>query len=126
MDNNIKILLVNCDELEAILTSVNFQEITKVKDGKKAIKEFVAEPYAVTFIHELPAEEEKALIGSMLEINPEHFIVMLTDKITPEKILSSVQNGTSGILSQPFNASKIKLELDKFDLYSGDEDRKAS
>lgn len=126
MNNNIRILLVNCNELEDVLQSLNFQQITKVKDGKTAIKEFVAEPFDVTFVHELPTEEEKALIESMLEMNPEHYIVNLTDTISPEKVMNSVRNGACGILSKPFTAHKIRLELDKFDLFAGDENRKVS
>ena len=129
MDNNIRILLVNCDELESVLNSLNYQQITKAKNGKEAIKEFVEEPFAITFVHELPSEEEHALISSMLEINPQHYIVSLTDTVSPEKLKNFAQNGAKGILSKPFSAHKVKLELDKFELIVGEEsdnERKAS
>lgn len=131
MDNNIKILLVNCDDIEPVLNSINLKEITKTKNGKDAIKQFVEQPFSVTFVHELPAEEEQALISSMLEINPSHYVVTLTDHINPEKLKSFMQNGAHGILSQPFTAHKIKLELDKYDLFYPDttedeDERKAS
>lgn len=126
MNNNIKILLVNCNELEDVLHSFNYQHISIVKNGKSAIKEFVGEHYDVTFIHELPAEEERALIASMLEINPDHYIVILADDINAEKVLQAVQSGARGILNKPFTAPKLKLELDKFELFSTAEQRKVS
>lgn len=128
MDNNIKILLVNCDDLEPILNSINFKDITKTSNGKEAIKQFVEDSYAITFVHELPTEEEQSLISSMLEINPDHYVITLTDQVNPKVVKRFMQTGAQGILNRPFTASKLKLELDKYDLYypeaSDEEDKR--
>jgi DNA-binding NarL/FixJ family response regulator len=94
------------------------QNLVTVKSAGAAIKEFVnanaTDPYDLTFIHDLADGEEIELLKSLVEVNPDHYVVILTDTITADKVLGSIKLGASGILSKPFTPEKLRLELEKF------------
>ena len=125
MNKNIKILVVNNENkteanvaLTTTLTNINMQNVLTVNSVKEAIQVFVdaneTSPFDVTLLHELNDEDEIGLIKSLIEINPEQYVVVLTDSILPEKVLNCIRAGASGLLNKPFSAEKLRLELDKY------------
>jgi len=130
VNKNIKILLVNNtvsasdDVITRELASLGLQNLVVVAGAGLAVKEFVQQrgkvPYDVTFIRDQKDQDELELLKSIIEIDPSHYVVMLTDNITPDKVISSIKFGASGILSQPFTAGKMRVELDKYVLLRED------
>lgn len=130
MNKNIKLLLVkNGDapvdhDLIAAIESLDIHKFIQVEGSKDALKEFVndhaKQPFNVTLICELANKEETKLLESLMEIDPQQYIVMLYNDISAEKVLASVQHGASGILNRPFSADKIRMELEKYSLMRED------
>lgn len=118
MHNNINILLVGDDALVGELNEIGYSQIKAVVDSKTAIREFVDkhknQSYDLTFITDLSDGSEEELLKSIIEIEPDHYVVMLTENLTPEKVLSSIRAGANGLLSKPFTANKLRMELEKF------------
>ena len=130
MNKNIKIMLVNNNTIadnQAIaqaLSELKLSNIVAVNSTKAALKEYIKEstehPFEVVMISDLPDHDEIELMKSFLEINAKAYIVMLTSDITADKVLSSIRNGASGLLNQPFSTDKIRLELEKYSLLRED------
>jgi DNA-binding NtrC family response regulator len=131
MNKNIRILVVNnnnentsSESLTAALESMHLTNVVMVTNSKEALKTFVHsqtdQPFDVTMIHDLGDMDELELLKSLIEINPDHYVIMLTDTITPEKVLNSIKFGANGILSKPFTADKIQMELEKYKLLRED------
>lgn len=118
MYNNINILLVGNDALVGELNGVGYTQVTAVADSKTAINEFVDkhkhQPYDLTLITDLSDGSEEELLESIVEIDPNHYVVVLTEHLTPDKVLSSIKSGASGLISKPFTANKLRMELEKF------------
>lgn len=128
MDKNLRILVVNNDPLNRILAELNLSNIENAGSAADAIKIYVRDhkeqPFDVTFISELPNNEELELLKSLIEITPNHYVVMLVDDITPDKVLNSIKYGANGLLSKPFTAHKVEMELEKYKMLR--EDKRAS
>ncbi len=130
MNKNIKILLVNNNAtsdnqvIAQALSELKLSNIVAVNSTKAALKEYVKEaaehPFEVVMISDLPDHDEIELMRSLLEINPSAYIVMLTCDVSADKVLSSIRNGASGLLNQPFSAGKFRLELEKYSLLRED------
>jgi len=128
MDKNIRILIVNNDSLRGVLAELNLSNITTASTAAEAIRIYVKEhkeqPFDVTFINELAKKEELELLKSIIEISPEHYVVMLVDEITPDKVLNSIRFGANGVLNKPFTPHKVQMELEKYSLLR--EDKRAA
>ena len=128
MDKNLRILVVNNDSLKGVLAELNLSNIANVSSAADAIKLYVEEhkeqPFDVTFMNELPNNEELELLKSITEITPDHYVVMLVDDITPDKVLNSIKFGANGLLNKPFTVHKVEMELEKYKMLR--EDKRAS
>ncbi len=118
MYNNINILLVGNDTLVGELRELGYTQVKAIADSKSAIREFVEkhknQDYDLTLITDLPDGSEEELLKSIVEIDPNHYVVILTEHLTPDKVLSSIKSGASGLISKPFTANKLRMELEKF------------
>lgn len=124
MNKNIKLLYVENDkkdyDLEAVLETMQLHKLVSVTNTKAAIKEFINEyktqPFNVTLISELSNKEEIELLKALIETDPDQYIILLYQEIDGNKVLNAIKHGASGVLSAPFTADKLRLELEKYSL----------
>ena len=118
MVQNLNILLVGDKNIVGELNEVGYTQVKAVADSKAAMHEFVDkhknQAYDLTLITDLADGSEEELLKSIIEIDPQHYVVMLTEHLTPDKVLSSIKSGASGLISKPFTANKLRMELEKF------------
>lgn len=120
MEKNVKVLVVNAEgTIEATLRSLNCDDVATVKSTKDAIKSLEKDKYDVTFVHTTEGKEIEGL-PDICRANPAQYIVILTDKLSPEIVQNSIKLGASGILNQPYTSNKVRCELEKYELYSED------
>lgn len=126
MNKNIKIMLVNNNSaadnhaIAEALSTLKQSNVVAVNSSKAALKEYVKETtnhaFDVVLISDLGDNDELELLKSLIEINKQAYIVMLTTDISADKVLNSIRHGASGVLNSPFNADKLRLELEKYSL----------
>jgi DNA-binding NtrC family response regulator len=126
MNKNIKLLYVTNSattkdyDLQAAIDGLELHKVITVEGSKAAIKEFINEyktqPFQATLICELPHKEEVELLKALMEADPDQYIILLYQEITADKVLNAVKHGAAGVLSAPFTADKLRLELEKYSL----------
>ena len=126
VNKNIRILVVNNeasvggDSLISALGSLQLNNVAVINDSGKAFKLYVTEnaqdPFDVVMIHDLPNMEEMDLLRGIIEVNAHQYVVILADTLSASKVLDAIKIGASGVLSKPFTADKLRIELEKYSL----------
>ncbi len=95
--------------LDKGLTQAGY-EVTSVKDGASAIREFEAEPFDLVFLDvRMPGIDGLAALARLREIRPDATVVVMTAHGTMDTAIQAMQRGAYDYLAKPFDLDEVVL-----------------
>jgi two-component system chemotaxis response regulator CheY len=116
-----KILIVDDDSeirnhLRISLIHCGFKNIINASNAAEGISLFRNKSPDVTFLDiNLPDKDGLAVLGELLSLNKEAYVVMLSGESTFGNVKQSLDSGAKGFIVKPFRMKKIIESLSSLD-----------
>lgn len=98
------------DLLKAILRGLPDLDVTifEASDGKQSTSMFMKHRPQVTFLDiKMPVVDGLTALKTILELDSNAFVVMVSGECTAENVKSAVTAGAKGFVAKPYTAAKI-------------------